>query len=397
MSMVRRVLVPFLIMALPVAAMMAYILYAGKAKINESKSAADTVQTVSFGMANWTIFRGDQQLTGQAEGELPDTLSLKSQFTTDGEVKATPVVADGIVYVGSADKQVYALDLQTEKRLWQTELDGEIEASCLILDNCIYVGTMKGTLFALNHKDGKILWSFKSRDKVAGSVNCAEANEQAIILLASYDGTMYALDIEGTLLWKYETDSYINGTPAVFNSTAAVGGCDAFLHLVPLTDPNNVRKVDTESYIPSSPAVLDGMAYVGNFEGSILAIDTHKAKIVWTYKNKDASFFAACAAADDIIVAGSREGNLYILDRATGKEKHVFKAGNSIESSPVICGNKVVFGCNDGRLYIVNTVDGKEIWSYNLGRPIISSPAVANNLVLVGCDDGNVYVFGESD
>jgi len=82
------------------------------------------------------------------------------------------------------------------------------------------------------------------------------------------------------------------------------------------------------------------------------------------------------------------------LSRTDGSLVWSFKAKGDIDSSPVICDDKVVFGSEDGRLYMVGLADGALVWSYDTGQPIISSPAVAAGLVVVGCDDGYVYAFG---
>jgi outer membrane protein assembly factor BamB len=65
-----------------------------------------------------------------------------------------------------------------------------------------------------------------------------------------------------------------------------------------------------------------------------------------------------------------------------------------VDSSPVICGDKVVVGSEDGRLYMLRLSDGRAVWSYEIGRPITSSPAVAGDMVFVGSDDGYLYAFG---
>jgi len=65
-----------------------------------------------------------------------------------------------------------------------------------------------------------------------------------------------------------------------------------------------------------------------------------------------------------------------------------------VNSSPVICGDKVIVGSDDGRLYLLALADGKQVWSYEMGKPVTSSPAVVGGLVVVGCDDGYVYAFG---
>ena len=71
--------------------------------------------------------------------------------------------------------------------------------------------------------------------------------------------------------------------------------------------------------------------------------------------------------------------------------------GGKIDSSPVICGDKVVVGCDDGRLYMLRLDNGEQVWSYQIGEVITGSPAVAAGRVVIGAEDGLIYVFGPAD
>jgi len=71
-----------------------------------------------------------------------------------------------------------------------------------------------------------------------------------------------------------------------------------------------------------------------------------------------------------------------------------FATRGKVDSSPAICGDKVVVGSDDGRIYLVSLQTGKELWKYEIGQPISSSPAVADGKIVIGCEDGNVYCFG---
>ena len=82
------------------------------------------------------------------------------------------------------------------------------------------------------------------------------------------------------------------------------------------------------------------------------------------------------------------------MKRADGQPVWSFATHGKVDSSPAVCGDKVVVGSDDGRLYVVALGTGKEVWSYEVGQPIGSSPAVARRKVVVGCEDGNVYCFG---
>ncbi len=70
-----------------------------------------------------------------------------------------------------------------------------------------------------------------------------------------------------------------------------------------------------------------------------------------------------------------------------------FQTLGEVDSSPVICGDRVIVGSEDGRLYLLSLSDGRKVWSYETGQAISSSPAIANGIVVAGCDDGYVYAF----
>ncbi|HUW55061.1 MAG TPA: PQQ-binding-like beta-propeller repeat protein, partial [Planctomycetota bacterium] len=109
------------------------------------------------------------------------------------------------------------------------------------------------------------------------------------------------------------------------------------------------------------------------------------------------------AVSDGRAVFGSRDGFLYALDAATGKEVWRVEVGCPILSTPAICGDQVLFGADDGRFRCVSVNDGTPIWSYDttvdlfltaMDARIQSSPAVVDGKVIFGAANGNVYCLG---
>jgi len=76
--------------------------------------------TIDDGSA-WPMFRGGQSLLGRASGALPDSLKVVWKFKTNGQVKSSPVIAGGRVFVGSSDKNIYALDIHDGRKVWSYE------------------------------------------------------------------------------------------------------------------------------------------------------------------------------------------------------------------------------------------------------------------------------------
>lgn len=390
---VRRVLVPFFIVAVPVAAMIAFVLYYRQAK----PAAADTERppSAAFGADNWPVVRADAQLTGTAPGNLPSKLKLAWRFQAKGSIKSAPVVADGRVFVASMDKHLYALEAANGRKLWAFEADDELEAGPLFQAGRVFVGSNSGTFYALEAASGKTLWTFEAGGQIAGAANAATTDAGAVIVFGSYDNNLYGLDAQtGRLHVKHSADSYINGTPAIMEQSAVFGSCDGFLYRVPLAAEAEAVKIDAGSYIAASPAAEGPTAYVGTYEGLFFAADTQTAQILWSFDNKTGdAFFASPAVSADSVVVGCRDQKLYCFQRDSGKVRWTFEAQDRFDSSPVISGDLIAVGNDDGRLYLVDLRTGRQLFSYTLGSPVAASPAIAQNRLFIGCDSGLFCAF----
>lgn len=351
--------------------------------------------------AFWPIFRGDTRLSGYTEEPLPENLRLLWSFKTEDEIKSTPVIAMGQVFIGSTDGNVYALNLARKEKTWTFDTGDDIEAPPMFLDSTIYIGSLNGIFYALDAATGRLKWQFQADDEIFGSASWvpAPSGKDNWILVGSYDNKMYCLSaLTGELQWTYETENFINGAPATDGNIAVFGGCDAYLHIVSVRDGRQVAKVDAGSYIAGSAALFNGHAYLGHYGEKLISINIARQSIEWEYGDEEngAAFFSSPAVDDEYVVIGCRDKNLHCVDRHTGKQLWRFRTRDDVDGSPVICKDKVVFGSTDGRLYIVNLNNGRETWSYEIGAAIIGSPAVTGGKIVVGAEDGLVYVFGEN-
>ncbi|MBN1904778.1 MAG: PQQ-binding-like beta-propeller repeat protein [Deltaproteobacteria bacterium] len=364
-------------------------------KIVDKESPENVAVTPANPGGNWPQFHGNQSQTGYVSGELPDSLEPVWRFKAGEGVKSSPAIVNNIVYIGSSDKHIYAIDIKSGKLIWSRPLDDEIEASPLVIDKTVYIGTLAGTIYALDSETGAERWRFCAGDKLTGGANWFKNTENKLYILAgSYDSVLYCIDaLTGKVVFQYETGNYINGSPAVNDKYCVFGGCDAVIHIINLSDGKKAGEIDTGAYIAASAAIKDGYVYIGNYEGEFLkaSLSTHETS--WRYKIEKGAFISSPAVADDAVVIGGADMNIYCIDIKTGRALWRYTTLDAVNSSPVIVSNRVLAGSDDGRLYMLNMTDGKLIWSYETGRSITSSPAVANGMVVVGCDDGMVYCF----
>ena len=67
---------------------------------------------------HWPMWRADPTHSSTAQAG-PSNLSLAWKFTTNGSVTSSPSVADGIVYFGSEDKNIYAVGAYSGSLIWE--------------------------------------------------------------------------------------------------------------------------------------------------------------------------------------------------------------------------------------------------------------------------------------
>jgi eukaryotic-like serine/threonine-protein kinase len=88
------------------------------------------------------------------------SLNLKWSYATGFYVGSSPAVVNGVVYVGSDDGNVYALNASTGAKLWSYGTGNYVDSSPAVVNGVVYVGSQDGNVYALNASTGAKLWSY---------------------------------------------------------------------------------------------------------------------------------------------------------------------------------------------------------------------------------------------
>ncbi len=103
-----------------------------------------------------------------ATSELPTALELIWQYAVkDGAFEATPVIADGVVYIGDLDGNIYALDLQNGTERWKKKLDTGFTSAAAIRDKQLFLGDIDGRLHGLDAATGEVQWTFETEGEIS--------------------------------------------------------------------------------------------------------------------------------------------------------------------------------------------------------------------------------------
>ena len=152
---------------------------------------------------------------------------LPSMEAADWDARgAAPAFYGDVIYIGSADGVLHALDIGTGKPLWHFKTSGKIRAAALATESTVYVGSFDHSIYALDRKTGKELWHFDT----GSPVTTAPALAGDKVVTGTRDqATLYALDAkDGRPVWEvYYWLSWVESTPTLVNGMLYIGSSDS--------------------------------------------------------------------------------------------------------------------------------------------------------------------------
>ena len=389
------------------------------------------VQVAKAGVADWwPMFHYDTDHTGYTTSTAPSTNKIQWVYGLGTSFESSPAVSGGVVYIGSDDGNVYAINATTGLKIWNYQTGGPVVSSPCIFLNLVIVGSDDGGVYGLNAQTGADVWIFFTGGKVESSPTLAYLYGIPFIYVISNDNNgLYCLTPMGQLVWN--TNIYANwilyrSSPAVYVDPEGVNnlvyvtewpdGMEAYnaqtgaLVWEVGTDQIQYGSSTSWSYNGNeacSPAYAYGMVYAGiayffiawNYAtGSIVPTGGNPKLAIPEWDRPIGGEIEGSPAVgfNGFVYIGSDDGCLYALNEVTGLVGWKYQTGNKIVSSPAVAGGIVFVGSYDGDVYALNALSGTLIWSYNTMGIVFSSPAVVDGVVYVGSSNG-VYAFGPTD
>jgi outer membrane protein assembly factor BamB len=340
---------------------------------------------------DWLLFRGNAQQSGIADSRLPDKLETLWTFKTEDAIENAVAVSGRVVFAGSMDENLYAIDLAKGKQKWKYK-GAPFKAAPAVRGGLVYAGDIDGNLHCLDAAKGTKKWIFESGAEIGG-VNFHGPD----ILFASHDENLYCVDKNGKKRWNFKTSGQIYGSPAVADGKTFLVGCDSLMHVIDVNKGREIRKVNLGAQTGASASVVASNLYVGTMGNQVQSIDWKKGAIDWQFKpdRRGAGFFSSPATTDKVVVIGGRDNKVYCIDRLKGDRLWSFPTGGEVDSSPVIAGNRVVIGSKDSNLYVLDLASGKQVQKITLDSPITASPVVVSGKVLIGTQKGTLFCLGK--
>ncbi len=371
-------------------------------------TATPTPKTVTI---PWQMFHYNAQHTGQSHYNGPHSDTVKWTYTqgdiTEGTVpNSISIDSSGNLYVTAANK-LLAID-SDGKLLWSKDVGG-IGATAISSDESTIYAVGGKVLYAFS-SSGEKQWSFtEPTDNIYGEPT---VGSDGTIYIGSWDTYVYAVDSNGSLKWKYQTDGSIAplASPTLSNdgNTIYVGSGDrnkdegGTLYALNSDDGTlNWKKENLDGARVSGAVVgADGTIYATG-SGRVHAFN-EKGNKLWESEKDTASSLTPSLSSDGTLYVGTSGGIVYAINASTGKTKWSYQTGPNPDSTGdqnnpqygvlatiVIGADGVVYvGAMDGVMHALNT-DGFVLWKYTTGDNINENcPAIG--------PDGSLY-FSSAD
>jgi len=349
---------------------------------------------------DWSIFRGNPSLSGYTNTSLPGNPRLLWTFQSDAYTKSSPVVYRQTAYWSSRRGRIFGVDIQG-KQVFDYAFETAVDATPMIHDSVLYIGRIDGFLSALSLSRQDTLWNFETWGQIAASPNRINIDGKEAILVGSYDNYLYAIDrTTGTEINRFASGYYINGAVAQNDNYAVYGGCDGWIRIVDCLSGIQTDSLDVATYIPASPAIHHSWCYIADHSGNVFEIKLDKGHITSSQKiiesrDESSAFVSVPAVSDKMVYVVSDDRNIYAINRKDGSIvwKYLLK-GDTGESSPVICNNKIIVCTKTGIVSIHDAKNGNLLWEYDTGEQIYASPAVINGYFYILTFKGTLFCFG---
>jgi outer membrane protein assembly factor BamB len=378
-----------------------------------------------------------------------------------GAFSSSPVVSEGVVYMQDLESNVQAIDLESGDVLWEKKYQDPTQGpnGISVGDGRVYGATANGA-FALDQETGKELWLTEITRRQE-SIDMPVAYNDGLVYVSTVPtnvtstypaggvGTLFALDAKtGKESWTFDTvPPGLWGDPSV----NAGGG----LWYEPTFDGTGSMYFGTGNPVPfpGTPSKPWGSSRPGAnlYTNSIVKLDAITGSLAWHYQQTPHDVYdwdfqdppmlvtsrgrelAIGAGKSGFVVAVGTGSGKPVWKRAVGKhnghdedgllamrgEYEKLKPGSTVypgklggviapmatdgktvfvpvvnHSMTIVSGSELGEGEDmTGEIVALDVATGKEKWSHELPSAAFSAPVVVNDVVFAGSYDGSLVAL----
>jgi eukaryotic-like serine/threonine-protein kinase len=288
---------------------------------------------------------------------------------------------DDVLYGGSVDRKVYAVDLRDGDVRWSQRLSGMLVGGVLLAGDTIFAATSRpeGRVYALRRATGKQIWN-TSLSPIAAPLALLER----VVVAQTQQGEVLALDpVSGRVKWRRRVGvSRVAAAPAG-DGALLIATTDSLVRLS-LADGRVTHRTRSPGTIVSPWVSYAGGLVAGTTDSQVVSINPRNLRPDWSVR-VDAPVLGSPASIGDTLFVASRRGTVYRIDPGSDRQARQIAALDWPVTTPLaVVNRKIILGGADGTIRALRT-DGSEIWRVRVWRPVEVSPLpLPDGLIAIG-------------
>jgi len=309
-------------------------------------------------------------------------------FKCEDEIRGTPLVHLGMLYIGCYDNNLYCLNAADGKYQWKYAAEGGIVSRPAVYEDNIYFGSKDKGLHVISARTGSPVWTYFTEGPIHSSPRIADGH----VFIGSDDHDLHAVNVTtNRSAWKFEASDEIRSTPFVSNELVYFGDENGDFFALDFHGALKWR-FQAKRSITSSPLVTKQSVFFSSLDGTLYCLDPRNGWVIWRFRLGKGSV-SSPALAENYVCVGSADGFVYCVEAQSGKEVWRFHTDHQVTSSPAVYKDAVYCGSVDKNLYCIDYRTGRQRWKFETQGPITGSPVVFDDFVYVGSSDHHIYAL----
>lgn len=237
----------------------------------------------------WAMIGHDSAHTGYENGTPAPRSYVSAWNATLSGIAffSDSVVSNGVLYIGTADGNVYAINATTGAKIWNASFPTAFWTTPAVAENKVFIAGVNGMVYALNASTGVKIWNYTTAGPIGFSSPTVAEDK---VFICSGDKCIYVLDINtGVKAWSKNMSYEIYTTPAVSDGKvyfatnygriycySSSNGAYQWVSTINISDPN--------SLVTTSPVVAGDKVFIGSYYyNKTYALNKDTDAKIWGY------------------------------------------------------------------------------------------------------------------
>ncbi len=355
----------------------------------------------------------DEDPTAPAElVDIEQTVNIKKRWSVgvgNGQGKGfytlQPAISGDIIYAAAADGEIKAINRQTGKTLWKTDLETSLSGGVGVYGDALLLGSSDGFVLKVSANSGEIQWS----TRLQGEVLAPPQGDGRVVVAQTYDGKLQGLDFDsGEKRWTYDSNVPVltirgTSTPILSNDTVFAGFANgrvlafnaengSVLWEVRVAISQGRSEIERIVDVDGTMALVGSELYAASYQGRVVAIDVASGRKIW---QQDVSSFSGVSQGFGNVYVADQDGTLSaFLRNGQGVRWQQTALGYRGLSRPTPVSSYVAVADLEGIVHLVSQVDGEFAGRVKAGGGGARADMLADgNLLYVFNNDGKLIAY----